>query len=172
MQTKRMGLIGRLVCLLLLGATFSSTPVLAGKAVTVTVSNAWARATVPGQQVAGAYLEISSIESAALVGANSPVAKKVEIHVMSMQAGMMSMRQIDRLELPAGKSVTLAPGGYHLMLTRLKQPLKKGDSVPLRLTIQGKNKARSVVKINAAVRGITDTDADTDANAPPAHSHH
>lgn len=170
MQTKRRELIGRLVCLLLLGATFSSTPVLAGKAVTVTVNNAWVRATVPGQQVAGAYLEISSIENAALVSARSSAAKNVEIHVMSMEAGMMSMRQISQLELPAGKTVTLSPGGYHLMLTGLKQPLKKGDTVPLRLTIQGKNKARSVVKINAAVRGIADTDTDT--NTTPAHSHH
>ena len=172
MQTKRMGLIGRGVCLLVLGAAFSSTPVLAGKTVTVmvTVSNAWVRATVPGQQVAGAYLEISSIENATLVSAKSPAAKNVEIHVMSMEAGMMSMRQLDRLELPAGKTVALAPGGYHLMLTGLKQPLKKGDTVPLRLTIQGKNKVRSVVKINAAVRGIADTDADT--NTAPSHSHH
>ena len=170
MQTKRMGLIGRGVCLLVLGAAFSSTPVLAGKTVTVmvTVSNAWVRATVPGQQVAGAYLEISSIENATLVSAKSPAAKNVEIHVMSMEAGMMSMRQLDRLELPAGKTVALAPGGYHLMLTGLKQPLKKGDTVPLRLIIEGKNKSRSVVKINAAVRGIADTDADTDTT----HSHH
>ena len=65
---------------------------------------------------------------------------------MSMQAGMMSMRQIDCLELPAGKTVALAPGGYHLMMTELKQPLKKGDTVPLILTIEGKNKSRLVVK--------------------------
>ena len=166
MQTKRMGLIGRVVCLLVLGATFNAAPALAGK--TITVSNAWARATVPGQQVAGAYLQISSIENAALVSAKSPVAKNVEIHVMRMEAGMMSMRQIDRLELPAGKSVTLAPGGYHLMLTGLKQPLKKGDTVPLRLTIQGKNKARSVVKINAAVRGVEATNIDT-THSPSHH---
>lgn len=170
MQIRRVGLIERVVYLLVLGTVFSSTSVLAGKTVTVTASNAWARATAPGQQVAGAYLEISSSENAALVSAKSPAAKNVEIHVMRMEAGMMSMRQIDRLELPAGKVVTLAPGGYHLMLTGLKQPLKQGDIVPLRLTIQGKNKARSVVKINAAVREITQTDADT--NTTPAHLHH
>lgn len=150
-----------------LAAVLSSAPALAGEAVkvTVTVSKAWARATVPGQQVAGAYLQISSSENAALVSAKSPVAKNVEIHVMSMEAGMMSMRQIDRLELPAGKTVALAPGGYHLMLTGLKQPLKKGDVVPLHLTIQGKNKSRSVVKVNAEVREIGVADADT------THSH-
>jgi len=169
MQTKRMGLIGRVACLLVLGAAFSSTPVLAGKTVTVTASNAWARTTVPGQPVAGAYLEISSVENAALVSAKSPVAKNVEIHVMSMEAGMMSMRQIDRLELPAGKTVALAPGGYHLMLTGLKQPLKKGDSVPLRLTIQGKNKAHSVVKINAVVRGMEETSTDAGTMHSPSH---
>ena len=153
-----------LPCLSMLVLLLSATPALAGKAVTVTASKAWARATVPGQQVAGAYLEISSIENAALVSAKSPVAKNVEIHVMSMEAGMMSMRQIDRLELPAGKTVALAPGGYHLMLTGLKQPLKKGDSVPLILTIQGKNKPRSAVKINAEVRESGEADA--------KHSHH
>lgn len=151
-----------LLRLLLLGAVLSAAPALAGDA--VTVSNAWARATVPGQQVAGAYLEISSSEDAALVSAKTPAAKNVEIHVMRMEAGMMSMRQIDRLELPAGKAVALAPGGYHLMLTGLKQPLKKGGVIPLRLTIEGKNKSRSVVKVNAEVREMGETDA--------KHSHH
>ena len=158
-----------LLCLSMLALILSATPVLAGKTVTVTVSKAWVRATVPGQQVAGAYLKISSIENAALVSAKSPVAKNVEIHVMSMEAGMMSMRQLDRLELPAGKTVALAPGGYHLMLTGLKQPLKKGDTVPLRLIIEGKNKSRSVVKINAAVRGVEGTSTDAGTMHTPSH---
>ena len=169
MQTRHMALIRRVVCLWVLGAAFSAPPALAGKTVMVTVSNAWARATVPGQQVAGAYLEISSIENAALVSAKSSAAKNVEIHVMSMEAGMMSMRQISQLELPAGKTVALAPGGYHLMLTGLKQPLKKGDTVPLRLTILGKNKTRSVVKINAVVRGVEQTNTNADTMHSPSH---
>ncbi len=90
----------------------------------VSIENVWIRATVPDQQVAGAYMEITSPVNARLVGAQSPAAGSMEIHFMRMNHGVMEMREIKALPLPKGKTVTLAPGGFHLMLFDLKQPFK------------------------------------------------
>jgi copper(I)-binding protein len=120
----------------------------------VDVSDAWVRATVPGQLAAGAFMKITSRANARLVGASSPVAKIAEVHEMKLEAGVMKMRAADRLELPAGKAVTLAPGGYHVMLMGLAQPLREGDAVPITLTIEDAGGARRDVRVTAAVRAI------------------
>src|SRR3954471_10613357 len=75
----------------------------------VKVSNAWVRATAPGQKTAGAYVELTSPTAAALVAAGSPAAGRVELHTMSMDGGIMRMRQVPRIELPAGETVRLGP---------------------------------------------------------------
>lgn len=118
----------------------------------VQVAQAWARATAPGQQVAGAYLQITSAVPAKLVAASSPVAGRVEIHSMRMEGGVMRMRQLRSLDLPAQQAVKLEPGGLHLMLRDLKRPLKSGDKVPLRLTIEPAGKKKSVVNVELEVR--------------------
>ena len=92
----------------------------------VTVENAWARATVPGQKVAAVYLEIRSAEPARLIGVRSPEASSAEIHSMSNDGGVMKMRQLQRIDLPAGQTVRLAPNGNHIMLLDIKQPLQPG----------------------------------------------
>ena len=92
----------------------------------VEVQSPWARATVPGQKTAGAYLQLKSAQGANLIGAESPVAAIVEVHEMRMEGNVMRMRAVPRLELPAGKLVELKPGGYHIMLIDLRQPLKNG----------------------------------------------
>ena len=117
----------------------------------VAVSAAWARATAPGQTVGGAYLKIESAQTAYLVGASSPAARAVEVHQMSMENDVMKMRQVARLELPAGKAVELKPGGYHLMLMDIKRPLVKGEHVPLKLTIEDKGGRRHAVEVKAQV---------------------
>jgi len=97
--------------------------VLAGDGkVDVEVSNAWVRATVPGQPVAGAYLDIRASSRLTLVGVASPVAQRAEIHEMKEEDGMMKMRAVKAVELPAGTTVSLAPGGLHLMLFGLAGP--------------------------------------------------
>lgn len=102
---------------------------------TVHVSNAWTRATPPGATVGGAYLTLQSAADDRLVGASSPVASKVQIHEMTMDGNVMRMREVaGGLKLPAGQAVTLAPGGYHIMLVGLHAPLKKGETVRLHLT--------------------------------------
>ncbi|HEX6828433.1 MAG TPA: copper chaperone PCu(A)C [Burkholderiales bacterium] len=120
----------------------------------VAVTDPWVRATAPGQQVAGAYMELKSPGGGALVAAASPVAGVVELHSMKMDDGVMKMRAVPRVELPAGQPVKLAPGGYHLMLTDLKQPLKAGDTVSITLTLEGMDKEKSTLVVKAQVREV------------------
>jgi len=82
----------------------------------VQVSKAWARATVPGQKVGGVYLEIRSSRDAKIIAVKSPVAASAEIHSMSNDGGVMRMRQLESLPLPAGETVELKSGGNHIML--------------------------------------------------------
>ncbi|MBI2311580.1 MAG: copper chaperone PCu(A)C [Betaproteobacteria bacterium] len=117
----------------------------------VKVSNAWVRATMPGQKVAGAYLDIESPDKAALVSATSPAAVSVEMHSMAMEGNIMKMRQLDRLDLPAKKVVSFKPGGLHLMLVDVKKPLKQGDKVPFTLVVEKADKSRAEVKFEAEV---------------------
>lgn len=123
----------------------------------VSVKDSWVRGTVAGQSATGAFMELKSTEDATLVGASSTVAGVVEVHEMTMDNGVMKMRALPRLTLPAGKPVALKPGGYHIMLMDLKQPLKKGDSVPLTLKLEGKDKKSSTLEVKAEVRDLTAT---------------
>ena len=99
-------------------------------------------------------MDITSRAGGALVGASSPVAGRIEVHEMKMEGSTMKMREVDKVELPAGKSVKLAPGGYHLMLLELKKPLPAGAAVPLTLFIAGRDGKRSTVEIKAEVRKL------------------
>jgi copper(I)-binding protein len=100
------------------------------------IDHPFARATPPGATSGGVFLSIDNAGPAAdtLVSAASPAAGAVQIHTMSMDNGVMRMREIPGLDIPAGGSVALKPGSYHLMLLDLKHPLAPGDKVPLRLT--------------------------------------
>jgi copper(I)-binding protein len=118
----------------------------------VTATAPWVRATVPGQPTAGAYMTLRSAQDAALVGAESAAAHVVEIHEMRMDGDVMRMRAVRSLALPAGKDVELKPAGFHIMLVDIKQQLKKGDVVPIRLKVQGKDKKTVTVNIRAEVR--------------------
>ena len=99
----------------------------------VQVKDAWVRAMVAGQQSTGAYLTVTAKTATRLVGIASAVAGVAEVHEMKMEGDIMKMRAVPVLELPAGKSVRFKPGGYHIMLMDLAQPLQKGSSVPLTL---------------------------------------
>jgi periplasmic copper chaperone A len=103
----------------------------------LSIEHPWARPTLPGQGVGGAYLGIHNRGSAPdrLLGASMPAAM-VEVHEMRMEGEVMRMREIGALDLPAGKSVTLSPGGLHLMLMGLKAPLKLGDKPVLKLRFE------------------------------------
>ena len=99
----------------------------------ISISNAWARATAPGQQVAAAYMSLLSKQGTSLIKAESDLATTVEIHSMTMENDVMKMRMLEALPLPAGTTVNLEPGGYHLMLFGLKQALKVGEEAEFKL---------------------------------------
>lgn len=99
----------------------------------VQIDTPWARASVPGQQASGAFMRLTAQEPLRLVGVSTPAAAHSEIHEMVMEGDVMRMRAIDGLELPAGQTVELKPGGYHLMFLQLKAPLRAGTEVPVTL---------------------------------------
>lgn len=119
-----------------------------------TVKDAWIRGTVAQQKATGMFGHLTSAGGGKLVSASSPVAGVVEIHEMSMDGGVMKMRAMPGLELPAGKAVELKPGGYHVMLMDLKQQVKEGDEVPLTLTIESKDGSRATLEVKAAARPL------------------
>lgn len=104
----------------------------------VKVERAWIRARLPGQDASAGYMTLTNAGSAArkLVAASTSAAGSTELHQMSMDGDVMRMRAVDAIDLPAGQTVELKPGGFHLMLMKLKTPLAKNTSVPLTLTFE------------------------------------
>ena len=131
---------------------------------TVEVKDAWVRTAVPGQRGTGAFMNITAKEGAKLVGVSSPVAGVVEVHEMKMDNDIMRMRAISALDLPAGKTVALKPGGYHVMLMELKQALPPGSSVPLTLVFRDSKGAESKLALKLTVGSAAPA-------ADAAHSH-
>jgi copper(I)-binding protein len=119
---------------------------------TVEVSNVWARATVPGQKATGAFMRLMAKNGARLVSASTPVAGLAEIHEMKLEEGVIRMRAVPGgLELPPGKTVELKPGGFHLMLLDLKQPLQKESTIALTLVFQDANGAQTHTELKVPV---------------------
>jgi copper(I)-binding protein len=121
----------------------------------VAVADAWVRGTVAGQKATGAFMLLTSPSDMTLVGAASPAAKVVEIHEMKQEGGMMKMSAVNRVVLPANKTVELKPGGYHIMMMDLAQPLREGDSVPLTLTFEDKTGKKQTMEVKVPVRALT-----------------
>jgi copper(I)-binding protein len=118
----------------------------------VTVTDAWARATVQGQKATGAFMKITAKDNAKLVGVSSPVAGVAEIHEMKIDKDVMRMAALPNgLDLPAGKAVELKPGSYHVMLMDLKAPLVKDTTVPLTLTLQDAKGVKSNLALKVLV---------------------
>jgi copper(I)-binding protein len=102
----------------------------------ITFDRAWARPTVAGQMAGGAFVTLTSATGDRLLGGRTPAAERVELHSMKMEGDVMRMRQVEAIELPAGKPVPLEPGGLHLMLMGLKAPMKAGSKVPVTLKFE------------------------------------
>ena len=94
-------------------------------------------------------MEITGKANVRLVSAESPVAGTVEIHSMSMKDGVMKMFPVDAVDVPAGKTVKLAPGGYHVMFMQLKEPFKEGAKVPVTLVFEKAGSVDVVFTVNA-----------------------
>jgi periplasmic copper chaperone A len=123
------------------------------KAGDLVITQAWSRATPGGAKVADGYLTLENKGSAPdrLIGGSADVAGKVEVHEMTMTNGVMKMRPLESgLTIEPGKSVKLAPGGYHLMMFDLKSPLKKGDKLPMTLEFEKAGK----VAVSLDVQGV------------------
>ena len=118
----------------------------------IKVYDIWATPTVPGASVAAAYMQIKSAKPVKLVKVDSPLAGVTEIHLMDMQDGIMRMRAVDGVEVLPKQVVELKPGGYHVMLMMLKQPLKQGDKVPLTLTFEDAARKQTIMRVDAKVR--------------------
>ena len=121
----------------------------------ITVDHPYARATAAGQPTGGGFMQIDNAGPAdRLMSARATVSGTVELHEMKMEGDVMRMRQVDGIALPAGKSVALKPGGYHVMFIGLKAPLKAGDSFPM--TLKFEKAGEVTVEMKVEVPGAMD----------------
>ena len=137
---------------LIITAILLSTQAFAGE---VTIDEAWSRASAPGQENGFAGMVITSKKDARLIAVSTPAASSAEIHTMTMDNGVMKMRQLENLPLPALQAVKLGPGGDHLMLIGLLTPLKAGDNISLTLTVQFADKRTEKINVKALIKPLT-----------------
>ena len=127
----------------------------AGAQAKVQFKDAWVRATVPGQTGSGAFMKITAPNASRLVSISTPVAGVAQVHEMKMDGDVMQMRALtDGLELPAGKTVELKSGGFHVMLMDLKQTLVVGNKVPLTLVFKDANGLETQRTLNLPVTKV------------------
>ena len=134
----------------------------------VEVKNAWARATPGKAETGAAYLTVETTAPDRLTGASTPVAAKAELHEMTMQGGVMKMRELGAVDVPAGHAVVLKPGAAHIMLMGLKQPLRAGESFPLTLDFEKAGRREVTVTIEKA-GAMGPEHAGGDMNMPMPH---
>jgi len=138
----------------LLLLTLSAAPLAAHEteAGMLRVDHAWARATAGMAKVGAAYLTVTNegAEMDRLVAVATPVAAKAELHTVVMEGGVMSMRPVEAVEVHPGEPVVLRPGGIHIMLMGLKQPLKEGEMIPLQLAFEHGGVVEVMVMIQKA----------------------
>ena len=136
-----------------LAALSLATPVLAHsyKAGEIEISHPWSRAAPVGVTGAG-YLTLTNKGATAdrLLSARADIARAVEIHTASLEGGVMRMRPVEAIEIAAGAEVALAPGGFHIMLIGLKQPLVQGNRVPLTLVFEKAGEVQVELAVEAA----------------------
>lgn len=127
------------------------------------IDHPWTRETAPGQVVGGGFMAVRNTGRVAdkLVGATSPAAKEVQLHTMSMEGGVMKMRQVPGgFDIPAGQTLMLKPGSLHIMFMGLNAPFKKGDLVPVTLRFQKAGTVKVQFKVEpvgtmAPMKGMT-----------------
>jgi copper(I)-binding protein len=129
----------------------------AGAADDLTISGSYARAVPPGQTNSAAFMEITnaSPETHALVGAESSVSTVAELHTHTMENGMMKMRRVDRIDLPAGNTVRLEPGGLHVMLIGLDRQLTPGEELDLTLIFEDHSQTRLTLPVRKVESGMS-----------------
>ncbi|MFH0296848.1 copper chaperone PCu(A)C [Bradyrhizobium sp. 31Argb] len=156
---------------ILLGVPAQAEDIKAGDLV---ISQAWSRATPSGAKVAGGYLTIENKGSSPdrLVGASGDIAGKLEVHEMATENGVMKMRPLEKgLVIEPGKTVKLAPGGYHLMMFDLKNPLKQGDTVPVTLEFEKAGKVTLSLDVQAVGATAPGGDHGSHMEMKKSHDH-
>ena len=120
------------------------------KAGAIAIGHPYARATAAGQPTAGGFLKLANGGAAdKLLSVTVSVSASAELHEMKMEGDVMRMRQVDGIALPAGKSVELRPGGFHIMFVGLKAPLKAGDKFPMKLKFEKAGEVEVMVNVEA-----------------------
>lgn len=144
------------IALLALGTiyAFAKEAKPGAKAASIAIEKAWSRTTPPGANVAAGYARIINQGNSAdkLIGGTSPVGR-VEIHEMKMRNGVMQMRLLNGLAIPAKGSVELKPGGLHIMFVNVKAPLKQGQDLKATLNFQKAGKIETTFNVNGAGTG-------------------
>lgn len=150
---------------ILMAGLLAMTAAASAHADEVKVKDAWSRATASGQDSAMVQAVITSKKAAKLVSVACKDATTAELHSMVMEGDMMKMRQVDAIELPAGKAVDLGEAGYHLMLIGLKKPLVAGKKTHCEMVVRGADGKDSKVQLSAKVKPMTES-------AHHEHMHH
>ena len=141
--------LGSVLIYAVLGLSFTAHAQEA-KVGAIKIEDAYTRATVPGQQVAGGFMKIDNKGGTdLLVSASSPIAGEVQLHEMSMEGNVMKMRQVKDIPVPAGGAVELKPGGMHLMFIDIKAPLATGETVPVKLKFAKAGEVEVKMPVNA-----------------------
>jgi len=160
-----------ILALLLAAAGFGVAS--AQKAGDLSIDKAWSRATPRGAKVAAGYLTITNNGNAPdrLLGATSPAASRVEIHQMAMNNDVMTMRPAtEGVAIEPGKTVTLGPGGYHLMFMDPKAQLKQGDKLSATLEFEKAGRVDVIFDVQSVgAQGPTEMKGDQKMQMPPGH---
>ena len=138
----------------------------------VKIESAWARATPGKTRNGGAYFVLKNTGSAPdrLVAVRGDIAKRVEIHTHHMDNGVMRMRRVKGIDLPAGASVQMKPGGYHVMFIGLHKPLKKNEQFPLTLVFERAGEMNTIVSVKSV--GAMDGTKKHDMKGHGSHKGH
>jgi len=147
----------RIALAALLGLIASASLAHGYKTGSLSIQHPWSRETATGQAVGGGFMVVTnaSAKPDRLVGATTDVAKEVQLHTMSMEGGVMRMRQVEGgIAVPAKGKLEMKPGGYHLMFMGLKRPLRKGERFPVTLRFQNAGS----LKVQFAVQPVGSTE--------------
>ena len=134
--------------------------VVAQGVATVDVRDGWVRQSVPGQSGTGAFMKLTAPTGTKLVSISTPAAGTAEVHEMKMEGDVMKMRELPGgLDLPAGQTVELKPGGYHVMMMDLKGALAKGATVPMTLKFEDAKGVKTALDVTLPVGAPEGADA-------------
>ena len=118
----------------------------------VEVSDAWVRATGQGQKATGVFMNLTAQKATRLVGVKADLTSSAEVHEMKMDKDVMKMQAVKALDLPAGQTVALKPGSYHVMLTDLKAPVAEDSQVVLTLLFEDAAGVKTQKEVKAVAK--------------------